>query len=527
MRRAVERQRRRAQDLIAVARELRRRRPRRRRGRRACAGRRPPPRARCRPRRAPASRAPSRSFELRRGARGVHPQLPDARAGELRQRRRAARRRGGRQRDERVRGAMPAARRPGVGQIVDRALERRDRVGRRRRRRPADRARTARRACRDRRWRPAPRRRSRRRCARAGCAAPRAARSANRRRGPAVRTLCRSAAGTCGAAAAAARIASRRTCASGSCAARAERLAVDRGGRRQRFERQPADARAGRPLRRVIGDRQPPQQRERVGAGRAQLALRSRTSASRPCATPSRSVTVSARAGDLDQRPLRRLGLRRADVRQPADRLADRRADVGLGFDLQARGERRRAPRRARTRPAPCRAFQPCAACPMALAASARISGSAWRSDGQEVGNERGALEAAERAHGDADRLRVAAVEAGADDREIARRRRAAILGLEHGEPRRARRRGRLVLRAATTTKKKPQRTQSTQRNIFFAMLRDLRGSFIVSCRRWRVAAEYSSICARQIERIGDRDVGDLARPSSVTASSRGITKPV
>ena len=64
---------------------------------------------------------------------------------------------------------------------------------------------------------------------------------------------------------------------------------------------------------------------------------------------------------------------------------------------------------------------------------------------GDEIGNERRALETTERANGDANGLRVAAVQAGANDAEIARRQRAAIFSLKDREPRRARR---LVLRA-------------------------------------------------------------------------------
>jgi len=56
-----------------------------------------------------------------------------------------------------------------------------------------------------------------------------------------------------------------------------------------------------------------------------------------------------------------------------------------------------------------------------------------------DVGDDRWPLETAERADGDAHRLFVAAARAGLDDGEIARRRRAAILGLEDGEPRRSR----------------------------------------------------------------------------------------
>ena len=70
-------------------------------------------------------------LDLRRRAGRVQAQLPNPGAGELRQHRRAARRHGGGERDQRVRGTVPAARRAGARQIADRALERGDGVGRR------------------------------------------------------------------------------------------------------------------------------------------------------------------------------------------------------------------------------------------------------------------------------------------------------------------------------------------------------------------------------------------------------------
>ena len=114
----------------------------------------------------------------------------------------------------------------------------------------------------------------------------------------------------------------------------------------------------------------------------------------------------------------------------------------------------------------------------MALAASARISGSAWRSDGSDVGDQRRPLETAERAHRDAHRLRVAAVQPRADDRQIARRRRAAIFGLQHRQPRRARRRAARPARCTTTTEKTAERAKSAEK--YLCSLRSLRCSAVL-----------------------------------------------
>ena len=46
--------------------------------------------------------------------------------------------------------------------------------------------------------------------------------------------------------------------------------------------------------------------------------------------------------GQFEQRPLGTLDLARRRIRQTADRLADRRAHIGLGFDFQTRRERSR-----------------------------------------------------------------------------------------------------------------------------------------------------------------------------------------
>ena len=344
VRRAVERERRRAHDLIAAARERGDVDRRPRRGRRASAAPRPPPRARCRRRLSPSVSSVARSLSMRRGARRIHAQLPDARAGELRQRGGAALRRGRGQRDERVRRAMPAARRCRVR--ADRSTVRSSAAtaSATRRRRRADRARAARRACRDRRRRasddahasgvaaraPAAQRLEpddRRVVARAGgsTAAPRrrdAARGAAGRR--------------------AARIASRRTCASGSCAARARaRASSTAAGGDQRLERQAPHARAGRRLAAAPASASRAQQR-RPRRRRADASLR--CSAHQRLEAFRDAEPIGDRLGarrHLEQRPLRRFDLRRGRVRQAADRFADRGADVRVVFDLQPRDRAR------------------------------------------------------------------------------------------------------------------------------------------------------------------------------------------
>ena len=218
------------------------------------------------------------------------------------------------------------------------------------------------------------------------CAAPRAARSARHRASPArqhARPRRRTLRGRRGRRAAA-RIASRRTCASGSSRHRAQqRLIVDAapswralrardGGRARRS----TDSRGAR--RRHAGAAARPRRR-RAGAacGASARALRalSRRRADRSTVSPRAASSSSVRSA-----PSTCVARR---VRQAADRFADRRADVGLGFDFQPRDERRRPPRRSTAAAGgPCSRFQPCAACPMALAASARISGSGCRSDG-------------------------------------------------------------------------------------------------------------------------------------------------
>jgi hypothetical protein len=55
----------------------------------------------------------------------------------------------------------------------------------------------------------------------------------------------------------------------------------------------------------------------------------------------------------------------------------------------------------------------------------------------RDVGDDRWAFEAAERANRDADRLTVAAAGAGLNDGEIAGRRGATVFRLEDGQPRR------------------------------------------------------------------------------------------
>ena len=437
--------------------------------------------------------------------------------------------RGRGQRDERVRRAMPAARGRRVAtRSVDGALERGDRIRRR-----AAGAELIEREQRD--VRVAIAAAADRRGARVGvaarargCAAPRAGRSASRRARPAVSTLVRRVARpplAAPAAGAAARIASRRTCASGSCAARARAphrrpppAAISASSARRRT-RAPVERLAVAPAR---ASRRSSAIASRSGA----RSLRcSRTSASKPFATPSRSVDRLGARRHLEQRPLR--ALRPA----PRSRTAGGRCvsqiaarTSGVRFDLQPRDERRRRRRRSRTaRRRLARASSPARPARWRSPPPTRTSGSGCRSDGHDVGDERRPLEPAERADRDAHGLRVAAARAGPDDREIARRRRAAIFGLEDREPRRGG-----VCAARRGTHAKTAEHAEHAENDRSCDLCELRG-FVADhhARRWRVAAEYSSICAVRSSGYEIVDVGDLARRRSSTASSRGMTKPV
>ncbi len=241
-----------------------------------------------------------------------------------------------------------------------------------------------------------------------------------------------------------------------------QHVIVNRGGRDERFEREPAHARLRRRI--AAGDDEPAQQRERLVARRAQLPL----DADERFESFRDAEPIGNRFGaprQVEQRTFRRFRLRCGEKRQATDRRADRRADVGVRFDFQAGDERRhREIERAGRRRRPL------------LPALRRLADGVgrFRADLGErvaqregdVGNQRGALEAAERAHRDADRLRVAAVGAGPDDREIVRRRRAAILGLQHREARHARPFGGGILGARRDREEKqPRRHEDTKKN--------------------------------------------------------------
>ena len=341
MRRAFERQRRGTQNLMAVARQLPRRRSRRRRGR-------------------PALRSPSTAASRdvvvgvarQRFERGAIVQRAAARAaymrscqtlrsGELRQRRPLTR---SAPRPASATSACAGDASRGAGRRrTDRATSRRGRPRLRAssRRRRADRSRTARRACRDRRSRRATPRRSPHRLRRAQAA---------QRFEPRHRRIVRAA----GVEHAVDRSAGDlRRSGRGRAHRRAAhlRVRIARGGterrpRRRRPRSSAPRARAAGPARRSTPRLSPA---ARDGAAGDRFVCRAiaacagcATSASSPCATPSRSVSVSRARRQLDQRPLGRFGLRRGDVRQASERVADRFANVGLRFDFQSRRERRR-----------------------------------------------------------------------------------------------------------------------------------------------------------------------------------------
>jgi hypothetical protein len=108
----------------------------------------------------------------------------------------------------------------------------------------------------------------------------------------------------------------------------------------ERLESQTADARAGDRLGGARG-RHAPQQRDRVAARRPQLPLQAdeRFESFRHAKAIADRVAVR---GQFEQRPLGSLDLTRRRIRQTADRLADRRANIGFRFDSQTRRERRR-----------------------------------------------------------------------------------------------------------------------------------------------------------------------------------------
>ena len=478
------------------------------------------------------------------GARGVQPQLPHARAGELRQRRGAAFRRSRGERDERMRRAMPSARRRGVGKVSDGFLERRDRVGRR-----AARRELVQRGQRD--VDVAIADRGERRVARVGIGSQpqRAQRfEADHRR--------------------VVHAAERQHGMDGVCRQRARRLGGAGRGRRGGAHRDPPDLRiriARRGAEHVRRDRcrgderlerEPPhtradrgvgpawrgetlEQRDRLAARRAQRPLQPRRRL-QPFGNAEAIGHRLGAAGRLDERALRGVGLRRRHVREPAERLADRRADVGLGLDLEPRGQRRehgvhgRGRRRLVGSP-PLRRLRD---------GVCGLGSDLWERAAErrkQIRDERRTLEAPERPHGDARRLIVAAAKARPDDREIARGRRAPIFGLQDREARDARR-GALLRRRGKATAEHAERAEHhglcalpdvMQGEAFSLASATLKGSPYILCgcfrshgRRCRVAAEYSSICDARSSGY-EISTSTIAPASSRTASRRGITKPV
>src|SRR4029077_19130657 len=100
----------------------------------------------------------------------------------------------------------------------------------------------------------------------------------------------------------------------------------------------------------------------------------------------------------------------------------------------------------------------------------------------------RRALKAPERAHRESDGLRIAAVRARANDGEVVGSGRPAILGLEDGEASHLRAR-----ETGAAHQNQPRKHEATKESIFFSCLRVFVA--IHSSLKWRVIAEYSSIC--------------------------------
>ena len=183
----------------------------------------------------------------------------------------------------------------------------------------------------------------------------------------------------------------------------------------------------------------------------------------------------------LDQGSLGRLRLRGGDIGDASDRFADRGAHVGLVLDLQPCDQRRKRSvdrgGRGVCFPPLCRLTDRVGRLDAELAR--RVS-----ERGNDVGNQCGTLEAAERTNGSARRRLVAAVRPRTEDREIARQRRPAILGLQDGEacdP----------LLAVELEKDRTAERAEDRENCFFSEpLRSPRFLLRSHGRRWRVAAE-------------------------------------
>ncbi len=234
---------------------------------------------------------------------------------------------------------------------------------------------------------------------------------------------------------------------------------------------------------------------------------------------------VVARRG-LDDRPLGGFELRRGLVGKAPNRGAQRFARVGVGLDLQPRRKRRddRVDRGDRGR---------LVLLPALGSLTDRVGG--FRAHfgqrvsqrGQDVGNERWALQPAQRADGDLRGLRIAAARSGANDGEIVRRRRAAVLGLQDRQPRRLRRRRADEKRRITAENAKHAEQRNGIPHPSLCALSVLRGKTSLDhSRKCRVAAEYSSIWA--VRSCGYEMVTSVISPDPLlTASSRGITKPL
>ena len=141
--------------------------------------------------------------------------------------------------------------------------------------------------------------------------------------------------------------------------------------------------------------------------------------------------------GHLNERGFRLGGIVGALVRQAADRFAQRRADTRPFFVVELADERRQYGAEIGFAEGPRHRFVP------ALRGLAdRVGGlgadlgKREPQCGNEVGDERGALEAADRADRENGRLRIAAADPGAQRQQIGGGRGAPLLGLKDREAR-------------------------------------------------------------------------------------------
>ena len=206
---------------------------------------------------------------------------------------------------------------------------------------------------------------------------------------------------------------------------RRERGAVDAVRRDERLERKAPHA---RPARRLAARRrhQTTKQRRGIVGQRPDFLGRSRERLERF----GDAESIGHRAGasrHVDERALRILDLLGGRVRQTSDCLAQRGAHVAVRLRLEPGGERGLR-----------RVYRAAIGVSRRLSDGVRRLGTDFRQlvpePGDDVGDDRRALEAAERPDGEAPRLRIRAVRAGSKRADVVRRGRAAIFGLKDGE---------------------------------------------------------------------------------------------